>query len=102
MVGVVRFCLSIGWKHGYLGPGSPRLVCFFCIGHLALDFGTWLILGRFLKHSWQSGGPCQPAGIIIAAFGVLTIGGCISRLRRAPRSFGPALLSSKWLGRFKT
>lgn len=52
---------------------------------LGIVVGLWYlaILGLVLKHSGQHDRAMSALpGIIIAAIGVLTIGGCISRLRK--------------------
>jgi hypothetical protein len=85
--GVLILPYLIGWSMGIWGPGSPRWLLVLGIG-----VGLWYlaILALVLKHSWQRGGAMSALpGIIIAAVGVLTIGGCISRLRRAPRHLVP-------------
>jgi hypothetical protein len=64
----------IGWSMGIWGPGSPRWVLWPGMG-----VGLWyvslltiaLIVGRHVS-----------VNIFIAAVGVLTIGGCIYRLRK--------------------
>lgn len=66
----------IGWSMGIWGPGSPRWL-------LVLGIGVGLFYQAILaivltrphgEHAWVG-------AIIISALGVLTIGGCISRLR---------------------
>jgi hypothetical protein len=62
------------------GPGSPRWLLL-----LGIAVGLWYlaILGLVLKRSGQHDGAMLALpGIIIAAIGVLTIGGCVLRLRR--------------------
>jgi len=85
--GVLILPYLIGWSMGIWGPGSPRWLLVLGIG-----VGLWYlaILALVLKHSWQRGGAMSALpGIIIAAVGLLTIGGCIDRLRRAPRHLVP-------------
>ena len=85
--GVLILPYLIGWSMGIWGPGSPRWLLVVGIG-----VGLWYlaILALVLKHSWQRGGAMSALpGIIIAAIGVLTIGGCISRLRRDSRHLVP-------------
>jgi len=66
----------IGWYMGLWGPGSPRWMLW-----LGIVVGLWylvlcvIILTR--SHWIISGLP-----VILAAVGVLTIGGCISRLTK--------------------
>lgn len=74
--GVLILPYLIGWSMGIWGPGSPRWLLLLGIG-----VGLWYlaILAMVLKHAGQNGGSLP--GIIVAVTGVLTIGGCISRLR---------------------
>jgi hypothetical protein len=81
--GVLILPYLIGWSMGIWGPGSPRWLLVLGIG-----VGLWYLalLALILKHSWERGGAMSALpGIIIAATGVLTIGGCIRRLRQASR-----------------
>ena len=76
--GVLILPYLIGWSMGIWGPGSPRwlLLLGIVVGLWYLCFSTLaLVLGR---HSTMSDLPA----ITCAAIGVLTIGGCISRLRK--------------------
>jgi hypothetical protein len=75
--GVLVLPYLIGWSMGIWGPGSPRWLLLLGIG-----VGLWYlaILAMVLKHPGQHGGSL-PA-IIVAVVGVLTIGGCISRLKK--------------------
>ena len=85
--GVLILPYLIGWSLGIWGPGSPRWLLVLGIG-----VGLWYlaILALVLKHSWQRGGTMSALpGIIIAATGLLTIGGCIGRLRRDSRHLVP-------------
>ena len=69
----------IGWSMGIWGPGSPRWLLLLGIG-----VGVWYlaILALILKHSGQHDGAMSALpGIILAVIGILTIGGCISRLK---------------------
>ena len=67
----------IGWSMGIWGPGSPRWMLW-----LGISVGLWYlaILVMVLKGSARPGGTMP--SIAIATIGVLTIGGCISRLRK--------------------
>ena len=64
----------IGWSMGIWGPGSPRWMLWLGIG-----VGLWylsllaiaLLVGRHVS-----------VNIVTAAVGLLTIGGCINRLRK--------------------
>ena len=90
--GVLILPYLIGWSMGIWGPGSPRWLLVLGIG-----VGLWYlaILALVLKHSWERGGAMSALpGIIIAAVGVLTIGGCIIRLHRASRHLVPSTLRS--------
>ncbi len=90
--GVLILPYLIGWSMGIWGPGSPRWLLVLGIG-----VGLWYlaIFALVLKHSWQRGGAMSALpGIIIAVTGLLTIGGCIDRLRRAPRHSVPSTLRS--------
>jgi hypothetical protein len=75
--GVLILPYLIGWSMGIWGPGSPRWLLLLGIG-----VGLWYlaILAMVLKHPGRQGGSLP--GIIIAVIGVLTIGGCISRLKK--------------------
>lgn len=74
--GVLILPYPIGWSMGIWGPGSPRWLLWLGIGvslwYLALPA---MVLTRPGK---LPGG----AAIVVATFGVLTIVGCIIRLRR--------------------
>ena len=65
----------IGWSMGIWGPGSPRWLLVLGIG-VGLFYQAVLpmVLARGGKHAWVG-------AIVISALGVLTIVGCISRLR---------------------
>jgi hypothetical protein len=85
--GVLILPYLIGWSMGIWGPGSPRWLLVLGIG-----VGLWYlaILALVLKHSSERGGAMSALpGIIIAVVGVLTIVGCISRLRWASRHLVP-------------
>jgi hypothetical protein len=74
--GVLILPYLIGWSMGIWGPGSPRwlLVLGIVVG-LFYQAILPTVLARGGKHAW--------AGVIvISALGVLTIVGCISRLRK--------------------
>jgi hypothetical protein len=90
--GVLILPYLIGWSMGIWGPGSPRWLLVVGIG-----VGLWYlaILGLILKHSWERDGAMStlPA-FIIAAIGVLTIGGCIRRWRRDSPHLVPSTLRS--------
>ena len=78
--GVLVLPYLIGWSMGIWGPGSPRWLLW-----LGIVVGLWYlaILAMVLKRSGQHHGAMSAMPvIIIAAIGVLTIVGCISRLRK--------------------
>lgn len=70
----------IGWSMGIWGPGSPRWLLL-----LGIVVGLWYlaILAMVLKGSGGHHGAMSTLpGIVIGTIGVLTIGGCISRLTK--------------------
>jgi hypothetical protein len=73
--GVLILPYLIGWSMGIWGPGSPRwlLVLGIVVG-LFYQAILPIVLTRGGKHAWVG-------AIVISALGVLTIVGCISRLR---------------------
>ena len=78
--GVLILPYLIGWSMGIWGPGSPRWLLW-----LGIAVGLWYmaILVPVLANPRQHDGTMSALpGITIAAVGVLTIGGCVSRLRR--------------------
>jgi hypothetical protein len=74
--GVMILPYLIGWSMGIWGPGSPRwlLVLGIVVG-LFYQAILLIVLTRGAKHGWG-------AATIISALGLLTIVGCITRLRR--------------------
>jgi hypothetical protein len=78
--GVLILPYLIGWCMGIWGPGSPRWLLV-----LGIVVGLWYmaLFAMVLKGAARHNGamPMLP-GIIIATVGVLTIGGCIRRLRK--------------------
>ena len=81
--GVLILPYLIGWWMGIVGPGSPRWMLL-----LGIVVGLWYlaILGMVFKGSGRHGGDMGLAPIlVIGTLGVLTLGGCITRLvRRIP------------------
>jgi hypothetical protein len=82
--GVLILPYLIGWSMGIWGPGSPRWLLW-----PGIVVGLWylVLLAMVLKTSGRHHGAMPGAMsampvIIIAAIGVLTIGGCICRLRK--------------------
>jgi len=74
----------IGWSMGIWGPGSPRWLLW-----LGMGVGLWYLtlVAIILKHSnrHHAGTSALEAAmpvIVIGATGMLTIGGCISRLKK--------------------
>jgi hypothetical protein len=78
--GVLILPYLIGWSMGIWGPGSPRWLLL-----LGIIVGLWYlaILAMVLKGSGGHHGAMSALpGIVIGTIGVLTIGGCISRLTK--------------------
>lgn len=78
--GVLILPYLIGWSMGIWGPGSPRWLLL-----LGVVVGLWYlaILAMVLKGSGGHHGAMSALpGIVIGTIGVLTIGGCISRLTK--------------------
>ncbi len=78
--GVLILPYLVGWSMGIWGPRSPHWLLLLGIG-----VGLWYlaILAMMLNHSGgQHGGVSVLAGVVIGTIGALTIGGCISRLRK--------------------
>lgn len=76
--GVLILPYLIGWSMGIWGPGSPRwlLVLGIVVGLL---YEALVVM--ILTHAAPRAATLEPALFIIMLLGVLTIGGCISRLR---------------------
>ena len=77
--GVLTLPYLIGWSVSTWGPRSPRWVSM-----LGIVVGLWYlaILAMVFKRSGGHNGDMSVAPMVIGAIGVLTIGGCISRLRK--------------------
>jgi hypothetical protein len=81
--GVLILPYLIGWSMGIWGPGSPRWLLL-----LGIVVGLWyLTLGSLILHASKRSGPHHGDAsflpvIIIAVLGALTIGGCISRVKK--------------------
>ena len=81
--GVLILPYLIGWSMGIWGPGSPRWLLLS-----GIVVGLWyLTLGALVLYASKHSGPHHADKsnlpvIIIAVLGVLTIGGCISRLKK--------------------
>jgi hypothetical protein len=74
--GVLILPYPIGWSMGIWGPGSPRWLLWLGIG-----VGLWyqaILAMVWTRSGLQQSGPA----IVVALLGVLTIVGCISRLRK--------------------
>jgi hypothetical protein len=84
--GVLILPYLIGWSMGIWGPGSPRWLLI-----LGLVVGLWYLTlsAMVLKLSGpHRGNLSHLPEIVIAVIGVLTIGGCVRRLkRRIPDQF---------------
>ena len=71
----------IGWSLGLWGPGSPR---WLSVGGIVVGLWYLILMAMVVRHASRPGGAWP--GIIMAIVGVVTIGGCLSRLlRRIPR-----------------
>jgi hypothetical protein len=75
--GVLILPYLIGWSMGIWGPDSPRWMLWLGIV-VGLWFLTILAMGLKRSHGTIPNAP----SIVLAATGVLTIGGCIYRSRR--------------------
>ena len=88
--GVLVLPYLIGWSMGIWGPGSPRWLLW-----LGIVVGLWylVLVAMVLKSSGGHHGAMSAMLVItIGAIGVLTIGGCICRLRkRIPETIRPSL-----------
>ena len=76
--GVLTLPYLIGWSMGIWGPGSPRWLLV-----LGIVVGLWYqaIVVMVLAPAVPRAATLGPGLFVISALGVLTIGGCISRLR---------------------
>ncbi|MGO8765179.1 MAG: hypothetical protein ACLQSR_08615 [Limisphaerales bacterium] len=78
--GLLLLPYPIGWSMGIWRPGSPRWMLWPGIGvglwYLTI-FGIILRSGGLLRGNPSN----MVAPLVIASIGILTIGGCISRLR---------------------
>jgi hypothetical protein len=76
--GVLILPYLIGWSMGIWGPRSPRWLLL-----LGIVVSLWYLalLVMVLNHG-QRGAMSALPGVVIGSIGVLTIGGCISRLRK--------------------
>ena len=87
--GVLILPYLIGWSMGIWAPDSPRWLLWLGIA-VALWYLT--ILAMMLRNP-QETRPITPA-IVLAATGVLTIGGCLYRLRRHNSAAGVSHLGA--------
>jgi hypothetical protein len=78
--GVLILPYLVGWWMGMWGPGLPRwfLVLGIVVGLWYLALCGMVVNGALRHHTNKSMWP----GIIIGILGLVTIGGCISRLIR--------------------
>ncbi len=76
--GLLMLPYLIGWSMGIWGPGSPRwlLVLGIVVG-LFYEVMVWKLVTAAVPRLITLG----PGTFVISLLGVLTIGGCISRLR---------------------
>jgi len=76
--GVLVLPYLVGWSMGIWGPGSPRWLIWLGIG---VSLWYFTLTTMILVHA---GGMHRPAselaGAVLAAVGLLTIGGCVRRL----------------------
>jgi hypothetical protein len=77
--GVLILPYLIGWSMGIWGPGSARwlLLLGIVVGLWYLAMVAMILKGAAGNHRAMSAWP----GIVIGAIGLLTIAGCLSRLR---------------------
>jgi len=78
--GVLTLPYLIGWSMGIWGPRSPHWLLL-----LGIAVGLWYlaILVMILNHPGRQHGTMSVLpGIVIGSIGILTIGGCLSRLRK--------------------
>lgn len=78
--GILILPYLIGWSMGVWGPESPRWMPWMGIA-VSLWYVTILVMLLVRPHGGQGVSSTWP-GIILGAVGVLTIGGCIHRLRK--------------------
>ena len=78
--GVLILPYLIGWSMGIWGPGSPRWLTLLGIG-----VGLWYLNLAFVARG--------VVGIVCGILGVLTIGGCIYRLRSAMKAKAVTMLA---------
>ena len=79
--GVLILPYLIGWSMGIWGPGSPRWMLWLGIA-VGLWYLTILVMVLIASAARPEGHMSAGPGIIIGTLGVLTIGGCINRLRK--------------------
>ena len=79
--GILILPYLIGWSMGIWGPGSPRWVPV-----LGIVVGLWYLVIPVIILMQSKSDPRRPvvpeALIILGIIGLLTIGGCIGRLRK--------------------
>jgi hypothetical protein len=79
--GVLVVPYLIGWSMGIWGPDSPRWALW-----LGLGVSVWYLAMPILVMTRQAsphvGDPVSIVITVIAAIGILTVGGCIYRLRK--------------------
>ena len=75
--GVLVLPILIGWSMGIWGPASPR---WFLL--LGIVVGLWYLALLVITLSYPGRGGGAVPGIVLGSIGMLTIGGCINRLRK--------------------
>lgn len=75
--GVLILPYLIGWSMGIWGPDSPRWMLW-----LGIAVALWYLAILVMALKGSHGTIPNAASIVLAATGVLTIAGCIYRLRR--------------------
>ncbi len=76
--GVLILPYLIGWSMGIWGPASPRWMLWLgmVVSLWYLTLAVMVLMHPRLQHG------SNPASLVLAVLGVLTIGGCIHRLRK--------------------
>ena len=74
--GLLVLPYPIGWSLGIWGPNSPRWLL-----RLGMGVGLWHVAILALALSRPGGAASALPGMVIGGIGILTIVGCLSRLR---------------------
>jgi len=75
--GVLILPILIGWSMGIWGPGSPRWLLV-----VGIVIGLWYLALLAITLRFPGRGTGALPGIVLGTTGLLTIGGCIIRLRK--------------------